>query len=63
MPQMSSGLSALTAHHGLGLAHQATSDPGQARRHWQQALTLYTGLGTPEAEDVRAQLRTVNSTM
>jgi Flp pilus assembly protein TadD len=34
-------------HHDLGLAHQATGDSGQARRHWQQALTLYTSLGTP----------------
>jgi DNA-binding SARP family transcriptional activator/uncharacterized protein HemY len=51
------------AHHDLGLVHQATGDPGQARRHWQQALTLYTSLGTPEAEDVRAQLRTVDATM
>jgi DNA-binding SARP family transcriptional activator/Tfp pilus assembly protein PilF len=50
------------AHHGLGTAHQAIGDAGQARRHWQQALTLYTGLGRPEAEDVRAQLRTVNTT-
>jgi DNA-binding SARP family transcriptional activator/Tfp pilus assembly protein PilF len=47
------------AHHDLGATHQAAGDPGQARRHWQQALTLYTSLGAPEAEDVRAQLRTV----
>jgi DNA-binding SARP family transcriptional activator/tetratricopeptide (TPR) repeat protein len=45
------------AHHGLGLAYQATGDPGQARRQWQQALALYTSLGAPEAEDVRARLR------
>ena len=50
------------AHHGLGLAHQATGNVGQARRHWQQALTLYTSLGSPEAEDVRAQLKTVGAT-
>jgi tetratricopeptide (TPR) repeat protein len=36
------------AHNGLG----------QARRHWQEALTLYTTLGTPEASRVRAQLIT-----
>jgi hypothetical protein len=28
----------------------------QARRHWQQALELFTELGTPEAGQVRAQL-------
>jgi hypothetical protein len=51
------------AHHGVGTAHQATGDPGQACRHWRQALTIYTNLGTPEAEEVRAQLRTLNTTM
>ena len=51
------------AHHDLGTAHQASGDVGQARRHWQQALTLYTSLGSPEAEDVRVQLRTVSTTM
>ena len=30
--------------------------PGQARRHWQQALAEFTRLGTPEADQVRAQL-------
>jgi hypothetical protein len=29
---------------------------GQARHHWPQALTLYTELGAPEADQVRAQL-------
>jgi DNA-binding SARP family transcriptional activator/tetratricopeptide (TPR) repeat protein len=47
------------AHRDLGATHQAAGDPGQARRHWQQALTLYTSIGAPEAEDVRAQLITV----
>jgi len=44
------------AHNGLARAHNATGDPGQARSHWQQALTLYTELGAPEAAQVRAQL-------
>jgi tetratricopeptide (TPR) repeat protein len=44
------------AHHGLGQACHADGDPDQARRHWQQALALFTELGTPEADQVRAQL-------
>jgi DNA-binding SARP family transcriptional activator/tetratricopeptide (TPR) repeat protein len=44
------------AHHGLARAHQAAGDPGQARHHWQQALALFTTLGTPEADQVRAEL-------
>jgi membrane protein required for beta-lactamase induction len=28
----------------------------QARRHWERALTLYTQLGAPEADQVRSQL-------
>jgi tetratricopeptide (TPR) repeat protein len=44
------------AHDGLACAYHITGDPGQGRRHWQQALTLYTGLGTPEAGQVRARL-------
>jgi tetratricopeptide (TPR) repeat protein/DNA-binding SARP family transcriptional activator len=44
------------AHHGLGQARRAGGDPGGARRHWQQALALFTELGTPEADQVRAQL-------
>jgi DNA-binding SARP family transcriptional activator/Tfp pilus assembly protein PilF len=44
------------AHHGLARAHQAIGDPGQARHYWQQALALFTTLGTPEADQVRAEL-------
>jgi tetratricopeptide (TPR) repeat protein len=43
------------AHHGLGACH-AVGNPGQARRHWQQALIFYTSLGAPEADQVRASL-------
>jgi tetratricopeptide (TPR) repeat protein len=46
------------AHHGLGEACRAGGDPGGARRHWQQALALFAELGTPEADQVRAQLAT-----
>jgi DNA-binding SARP family transcriptional activator len=41
---------------GLGHACHALIEPGQARRYWQQALALYAELGTPEADQVRAQL-------
>jgi tetratricopeptide (TPR) repeat protein len=44
------------AHDGLARTHHALASPGQARHHWAQALTLYTHLGTPEADQVRAQL-------
>jgi tetratricopeptide (TPR) repeat protein len=44
------------AHDGLARCYQAADDPGQAARHWQEALALYTHLGAPEADQVRAQL-------
>jgi len=44
------------AHQGLARTSLATGDPGQARHHWTQALSLYTTLGAPEAEQIRAHL-------
>jgi DNA-binding SARP family transcriptional activator/Tfp pilus assembly protein PilF len=44
------------AHHGLGTTCHHLGDPGQAHHHWQQALTVYTDLGTPEADAVRILL-------
>jgi DNA-binding SARP family transcriptional activator/Tfp pilus assembly protein PilF len=44
------------AHNGLARVHHAGDDRGQACHHWRQALTLYTELGAPEADQVRAQL-------
>jgi len=41
---------------GLGRARAAIGDRAAARRHWQEALTLYTSLGSSEADRVRAQL-------
>jgi tetratricopeptide (TPR) repeat protein/transcriptional regulator with XRE-family HTH domain len=43
------------AHRGIAEAHLADGDGDgeQARQHWQQALKLYTGLGVPEADQVR----------
>ena len=44
------------AHDGLGRAAQASGDAERARRHWRRALSLYTELGAPEADQVRARL-------
>jgi DNA-binding SARP family transcriptional activator/Tfp pilus assembly protein PilF len=44
------------AYDGLGHVCRVLRDPGQARRHWRQALSLYTRLDVPEAQDVRASL-------
>jgi DNA-binding SARP family transcriptional activator/Flp pilus assembly protein TadD len=44
------------AHHGLGKAYAAIGDSRKASHHWQQALTLYTSLGAPEADQVRTRL-------
>jgi DNA-binding SARP family transcriptional activator/Tfp pilus assembly protein PilF len=44
------------ARDGLGHVHRALNDPAESGRHWREALALYTGLGVPEADQVRAQL-------
>jgi len=44
------------AHDGLGRAYRAADRCTEARCHWQQALTLYTELGAPEANQSRVQL-------
>ncbi len=44
------------AHDGVARAHHALASPDQARDHWATALALYTDLGTPEADQVRARL-------
>jgi tetratricopeptide (TPR) repeat protein len=49
------------AHTGLGHAHHTIADPAKARQHYQHALTLYTDLGTPEADQVRANLTTMDN--
>jgi DNA-binding SARP family transcriptional activator/Flp pilus assembly protein TadD len=46
------------AHDGLGRSYHAISDASRGRSHWQEALTLYTVLDAPEADQVRAQLTT-----
>ncbi len=43
------------AHNGI--AHTLRDvDPDAARAHWRQALAIYTDLGLPDADHVRAQL-------
>jgi tetratricopeptide (TPR) repeat protein len=48
------------AHSGLARACQAGGDQAQARYHWQEALTHYTAIGAPEADQVRAELAKAN---
>lgn len=44
------------ALHVLGLVRQAMGDDKAARSHWRAALEIFTDIGTPEAEEVRALL-------
>jgi tetratricopeptide (TPR) repeat protein/DNA-binding SARP family transcriptional activator len=48
------------AYRGIGQACHADGDPSGARRHMQQALGLFSELGTPEADQIRAEMATVN---
>ncbi|MGH4000214.1 MAG: tetratricopeptide repeat protein, partial [Pseudonocardiaceae bacterium] len=48
------------AHNGLAHTHLGTSGSDLARHHWQQALTLYTDLDIPDAEDIRTRLTTLD---
>jgi DNA-binding SARP family transcriptional activator/tetratricopeptide (TPR) repeat protein len=41
---------------GLGDAHLALGDNATARRQWQEALSLYSELGAPEGDALRAKL-------
>jgi DNA-binding SARP family transcriptional activator/tetratricopeptide (TPR) repeat protein len=45
------------AHDGLAHAHHGLGNLDQARRHWRQALNIFTDLGTPEAEQIRSRLQ------
>jgi Tfp pilus assembly protein PilF len=49
------------ALHVLGLVRQASRDPEGAASAWRAALEIFTGIGTPEAEDVRALLTSPGS--
>ena len=50
------------AHNGLAHACHSTGEHDQARNHWQHAVTRYTDLDVPEADDVRASLATLDQT-
>jgi tetratricopeptide (TPR) repeat protein len=47
------------AHDGLADTLYATGDHAAARTHWQRALAIHTDIGTPDAADVAARLRSV----
>jgi tetratricopeptide (TPR) repeat protein len=49
------------AHDGLARTYRVTGDQGRARQHWQYALALFTVLGAPEADAVRAGLTGLES--
>jgi Flp pilus assembly protein TadD len=44
------------ARSGLAGSYHAAGQVGRARLHWQQALALFSALGTPEADHVRERL-------
>jgi tetratricopeptide (TPR) repeat protein/DNA-binding XRE family transcriptional regulator len=44
------------AHGDLADIHHQAGDDDQARRHWQQALDLYTQLGASDADQIRSRL-------
>ena len=44
------------AYSGLAHTYYSIDDPEQARDNWRQALTHYTDLALPEADNIRAAL-------
>jgi hypothetical protein len=44
------------AHEGLARLHD-TGDEGRARQHRNEALAIYTAMGSARADDVRAMLK------
>jgi DNA-binding SARP family transcriptional activator/Tfp pilus assembly protein PilF len=51
-----------TAHHGLANTFHTTGDTDRARRHWQQAQSIYTELGLPDANQVAGKIRDLDRT-
>jgi tetratricopeptide (TPR) repeat protein len=47
------------AHAGLGRAHHTLGDLARARQHYQHALSIYTSLGMPDADQLRAHLTAI----
>jgi tetratricopeptide (TPR) repeat protein/transcriptional regulator with XRE-family HTH domain len=48
------------AHAGLARSHDAAGEPARADDHWRQALALYSGVGAPEADQIRTRLAAGN---
>jgi tetratricopeptide (TPR) repeat protein len=48
------------AYHGLAHSYDAAGEGERARQCREQALVLFTAMGTPETEGVRAELATMN---
>lgn len=48
------------AHAGIGDAAALAGDAPVARQHWERSLTLFTELGAPEADIVRARLASLD---
>jgi tetratricopeptide (TPR) repeat protein len=48
------------AHDRIGHCRVSAGDPDAARSSWQRAHTLYLGLGTPEADEVKRQLESLD---
>jgi Flp pilus assembly protein TadD len=44
------------AHTGLGHTHHTLGNSARARQQYQHALTLYTHLGMPDADQIRAYI-------
>src|SRR5258708_11818355 len=55
-PQIGDRKEQARAHHGLAMACVAVGEHGQARHHWEDALTRYTDLGFPEVDEVHGRL-------
>ncbi len=49
------------AHDGLARTYRAVGGHLRAQRHWELALVLFTVLGAPETDDVRAELTALGS--
>ncbi|MDT5039436.1 MAG: hypothetical protein QOE51_421 [Actinoplanes sp.] len=49
------------AHAGIARAHDCLGDPDRAREHYHEAMTRYSELHLPEADELRARLATIHA--
>lgn len=54
---------AASAHRDLAESHHCAGHDEQARHQWQQAFTLYSQLGAPEADQVLSRLSAQEGTV